>query len=78
MKHMKTIASIAVLIFCLELNTPVLAQTGGGSDTSTTMNDDDNDVDYGWVGLFGLLGLLGLRKKDDKRSAAYSTTNTAR
>ncbi|PTX64386.1 MYXO-CTERM domain-containing protein [Melghirimyces profundicolus] len=26
---------------------------------------DDNDTDWGWIGLLGLLGLLGRRRKDD-------------
>lgn len=29
-------------------------------------NDDDNDMDWGWVGLIGLAGLLGLRRNDRK------------
>ncbi|WP_229752083.1 WGxxGxxG family protein [Marinithermofilum abyssi] len=32
-----------------------------------TATDDDNDTDWGWIGLAGLLGLLGLRRKDDNQ-----------
>ncbi|WP_108022044.1 WGxxGxxG family protein [Melghirimyces profundicolus] len=31
---------------------------------NTTADEDDND--WGWVGLAGLLGLLGLRRRDDR------------
>jgi MYXO-CTERM domain-containing protein len=27
---------------------------------------DDDDTDWGWIGLLGLVGLLGLRKRDNK------------
>jgi MYXO-CTERM domain-containing protein len=30
-------------------------------------NDDDNDRDWGWIGLVGLAGLLGLRRRNDRR-----------
>jgi MYXO-CTERM domain-containing protein len=30
----------------------------------TTNFDDDDDMDWGWVGLLGLAGLLGLRRRD--------------
>ena len=28
------------------------------------MYDDDDDMDWGWIGLLGLAGLLGLRRRD--------------
>jgi MYXO-CTERM domain-containing protein len=29
--------------------------------------DDDDDMEWGWLGLLGLLGLAGLRRRDDKK-----------
>ncbi|MGP4060505.1 WGxxGxxG family protein [Halobacillus sp. H74] len=31
-----------------------------------TGNNDDDDTDWGWVGLIGLAGLLGLRRRDTR------------
>ncbi|AGK53657.1 WGxxGxxG family protein [Bacillus sp. 1NLA3E] len=28
---------------------------------------DDDDTDWGWIGLLGLAGLLGLRRKDNDK-----------
>ncbi|SFA41442.1 MYXO-CTERM domain-containing protein [Parageobacillus thermantarcticus] len=39
-----------------------MAQNGDVADN----NDDDNDTDWGWIGLLGLAGLLGLRRNDRK------------
>lgn len=44
----------------------------GNYDTSSyrsyaTTAADDNDMDWGWLGLIGLLGLAGLRGKDKRR-----------
>ena len=29
---------------------------------------DDNDIDWGWLGLLGLIGLAGLRSKGRERT----------
>ncbi|AJY78017.1 hypothetical protein VN24_25030 [Paenibacillus beijingensis] len=29
---------------------------------------DDNDIDWGWLGLIGLAGLAGLRNRDRERT----------
>ncbi|AWB44092.1 hypothetical protein DCC85_07580 [Paenibacillus sp. CAA11] len=38
-----------------------------GNYTTNAVNDD-NDFDWGWLGLLGLIGLAGLRSKDRERS----------
>lgn len=43
----------------------------GNYDTSSyrayATTADDNDMDWGWLGLIGLLGLAGLRGRDKRR-----------
>ena len=34
---------------------------------ATTDMDDDNDMEWGWIGLLGLAGLLGLRGRDERK-----------
>lgn len=46
----------------------VMAAQTPGRDTSMTQPrdlDDDDDMDWGWIGLLGLAGLLGLRRRDN-------------
>jgi MYXO-CTERM domain-containing protein len=31
------------------------------------VTDDDDDADWGWIGLLGLAGLLGPRRRDTDR-----------
>jgi MYXO-CTERM domain-containing protein len=38
-----------------------MAQNAGVTD------NNDNDTDWGWIGLVGLAGLLGLRRRNDRR-----------
>lgn len=38
--------------------------------------DDDNDTDWGWIGLLGLAGLLGLRRREP--TTHYGDTTTRR
>lgn len=42
---------------------PISAQTPSDPGTTTMSDDtrDDDDTDWGWIGLLGLAGLLGLR-----------------
>ena len=37
---------------------------------------DDDDMDWGWIGLLGLAGLLGLRRRDHGHT--HHTDTTAR
>lgn len=45
--------------------------TGTGMNANnyrTLANDNDNDMDWGWLGLLGLAGLFGLRSRDRERT----------
>ena len=70
-------ASVALVPF----NLPASAQSNTGTDNTTTTTTDgtnqgvsnadynnDNDFDWGWLGLLGLAGLAGLagRKRHDE------------
>ncbi|WP_338082918.1 WGxxGxxG family protein [Fictibacillus nanhaiensis] len=35
-------------------------------NVAATNDQEDNDMDLGWIGLIGLAGLLGLRRRDEK------------
>jgi hypothetical protein len=75
-------ASVAVLPFHL----PASAQnnTGTGSDTTTTAPsqgvgtdnyENDNNFDWGWLGLLGLAGLGGLAGRKREEPARYRDPN---
>ncbi|MEG9297306.1 WGxxGxxG family protein [Mangrovibacillus sp. Mu-81] len=38
----------------------------GIRNVATQNANDDDDTDWGWLGLIGLAGLLGLRRRDEK------------
>ncbi|WP_317971050.1 WGxxGxxG family protein [Paenibacillus sp. CCS19] len=48
--------------------------TGYGTNNGLNANNyranaaDDNDFDWGWLGLLGLAGLFGLRSRDRERT----------
>lgn len=53
--------------------------TGGAADAgmSTAQTDtrrDDDNRDWGWIGLLGLAGLLGLRRRDREHVHVDTTT----
>ena len=59
----------------------VTAQTPDPNSPATTpqtgiVDDDDDGMDWGWVGLLGLAGLLGLRRRDDHVDRTDSTRRT--
>jgi MYXO-CTERM domain-containing protein len=45
------------------------------TETRGTADTEDDDFDWGWVGLLGLIGLAGLRRHDNPR--AYREPQTA-
>ncbi|SFT05908.1 WGxxGxxG family protein [Paenibacillus sp. BC26] len=55
------------------INTNSYATTaaGNGNYRANAVNDD-NDFDWGWLGLLGLLGLAGLRSRNHDRNPERS------
>src|SRR5687767_1933175 len=43
------------------MSTPGMSTPGAPEVTPEAMTEDDDGMDWGWIGLLGLLGLLGLR-----------------
>jgi hypothetical protein len=76
MKTLKRIAALLAVSTTLFISTPLMAQNDPNNTTASSGRDNDNDHNWSWVGLIGLLGFLGLKRKDDRRTANYSKTNT--
>ncbi|NJO39743.1 MAG: WGxxGxxG-CTERM domain-containing protein [Cyanobacteria bacterium CRU_2_1] len=76
------IGALSVGLTVLPFTLPASAQDAPGTDDTTTdVVEEDNDFDWGWLGLLGLLGLAGLagRKRDDHtvyRDPNSTTTGT--
>lgn len=80
---MKKTWSLFLIIACLTLvfsvpvfaDTPVMQGTYNTNNTNTSMNAnnyranaaENNDMDWGWLGLIGLAGLAGLRNRSRDR-----------
>jgi len=74
-------SAIAASVAVLPLTLPAVAQTGDtttGDTTTTTApttgvydTQEDNDFDWGWLGLLGLLGLGGLAGRKNSEPARY-------
>ncbi|MBP3962842.1 WGxxGxxG-CTERM domain-containing protein [Paenibacillus sp. DLE-14] len=45
--------------------------TAAGNYRANAVNDD-NDMDWGWLGLLGLIGLAGLRSRNHDRNPERS------
>lgn len=63
-------SALFVALSILSLTTAAFAQTANqanvnatGSENRVMARDDDDDTNWGWVGLLGLAGLLGLLPK---------------
>ncbi|MBW4617961.1 MAG: WGxxGxxG-CTERM domain-containing protein [Cyanosarcina radialis HA8281-LM2] len=63
---------LAGSLILVPLTLPASAQTGTGQDPTSTpvqdtaVNRDDNDFNWGWLGLLGLIGLAGLARKREE------------
>jgi len=81
MKKIKMLLGSLVLIGCLSITTPAVAQSADSGTTTaqTTTDDHDDNGKWGLAGLLGLLGLLGLRKPAHVNDRVeHRTTNTVR
>ena len=61
--------------------TPGATSAGGEAGTSTAQTDtrrDDDNKDWGWIGLIGLAGLLGMRRRDREHVHVDATTTRDR
>jgi MYXO-CTERM domain-containing protein len=87
---MSTKLSIAAIAAVSLLTVPALAQTtqpapdqpttteqtttGQTTDTAVQATRDDDDMDWGWIGLLGLIGLAGLMRR--REPVVTTRTNT--
>ena len=70
---------VIVLIFTLAFTFTVICSTDVAYAADTTgdnnnenatadiANDDDDDMEWGWIGLLGLAGLMGMKRRDDRK-----------
>jgi hypothetical protein len=80
----RAIGASALVIGLAATGVPALAQTSTGAGTTTTTTPvqtdrQDDNFNWGWLGLLGLIGLAGLNgRKHDDRTVAYRDANEAR
>ncbi|MDX2152278.1 MAG: WGxxGxxG family protein [Bryobacteraceae bacterium] len=70
----KTVLAAALVAVPLAAQTPADPVTPGGPMTTNTVDDDD-DFNWGWLGLVGLAGLLGLRRHSHRDVTGARTTD---
>jgi MYXO-CTERM domain-containing protein len=90
---MRTKLFVATITALSLLTVPTLAQTtqpapdqpttteptttGQTTDTAVQATRDDDDMDWGWIGLLGLIGLAGLmRRREPVVTARTNTVGT--
>lgn len=70
---MKKMLILFSLILCLMIFSVVPA-SADNNNTSTRYRAnatvDNNDFDWGWLGLLGLAGLIGMRSRESDRDRA--------
>ena len=69
---MTLVAACSMPVFAQ--TTPAPDSTAGGQSSTTVTRVEEEERDYGWIGLLGLAGLLGLRRKDEHKTHT-STSN---
>ena len=69
----KLLALMFTLAFTLTVfGTATYAADTNGNDEpinegAAVAADDDDDMEWGWIGLLGLAGLMGLKRRDDRK-----------
>lgn len=71
---LKKITAFFLVITCTftVLGTTTFASPDTGNDNNINENamaegNDDDGMDWGWIGLIGLAGLLGMKRRDDRK-----------
>ena len=69
MKRVLVALAVVLMLATMVVGTTAYAQqpAGGAATEYGTPRTDDNDQDWGWVGLLGLTGLLGLLRRREER-----------
>lgn len=80
MKRFSLFKTLGVSLFLLgmtitPLALPVSAQVTQPNEPGIVYENEDDDFDWGWLGLLGLLGLAGLAKKKRQEPTAYRDPN---
>jgi hypothetical protein len=77
-KSLFTVATIAALTLGAGLSshaqTPPADETPSAASPATTVDREDRDFDWGWLGLIGLLGLGGLAGRNREGMTTRRTT----
>lgn len=80
MKRFSLFKTLGISLFLLgmtitPLALPVSAQGTQPNEPTVVYENEDDDFDWGWLGLLGLLGLAGLAKKKRQEPTAYRDPN---
>jgi hypothetical protein len=76
-KSFIAVATTVVLTFSVGLSqaqTPAPQETPSAAPPATTIDREDRDFDWGWLGLIGLLGLAGLAGRNREVMTTRRTT----
>jgi len=79
--HTKILSATAAAVL-LTAGTAAAQSTATTNDTTACptavapVEEPDDDMDWGWLGLLGLVGLLGLRKRPVEHVRTHADTNT--
>lgn len=63
MKKLLSLFLVCMLAFTFVQTTTFAAP----NPNNTEVANEDDDFDWGWIGLLGLVGLMGLRRNDERR-----------
>ena len=72
--------AILALLLALFLGMPAFVQAQTDTATAPTYGTEveDDDMDFGWLGLLGLAGLMGLRRREPVRTHETRTAPVTR
>ena len=79
MRKIRVLALALLVLVCFGAFVP--AQPAGdtaAAPATTTIDNDDDGINWGWLGLLGLAGLLGLKRREPDTVATTRTANATR